>query len=133
MDYLAKKDPSGGLIRGELRKCDEMLSEHLGITPQDFAFTGTMWSQLAEDEVKKRYRFGRLWITGSHYETEERKIRYADLVGVPGADEADGGPPTAARYITKQSHPYRLPSMELECLIYEYDAFRSYLEGALEG
>jgi hypothetical protein len=57
----------------------------------------------------------------------------ADLVGVPGADEADGGPPTAARYITRHSHPYRLPSMELECLIYEYDAFRSYLQGALGG
>ena len=133
MDYLAKKDPSGRLIREELRTCDEMLSEHLGITPKDFAFTGTTWSQLAEDEVRKRYRFGRLWVTGSHYETEEGQIRYADLVGVPGADEADGGPPIAARYITRHSHPYRLPSMELECLIYEYDAFRSYLQGALGG
>ena len=46
--------------------------------------------------------------------------------------ESDGGPPFAARYITKQSHPYRLPSMELEYLIYEYDAFRSYLLGALD-
>jgi peptidoglycan/xylan/chitin deacetylase (PgdA/CDA1 family) len=133
MDYLAKKDPSGRLIREELRTCDDMLREHLGITPQDFAFTGTTWSQLAEDEVKKRYRFGRLWITGAHYETEEGQIRYAERVGVPGADEADGGPPTAARTITRHSHPYRLPSMELECLIYEYDAFRSYMQGALEG
>ena len=59
-------------------------------------------------------------------------MRFADLSGVSGADELDGGPPFAARDITKQSHPYRLASMELEYLIYEYDAFRSYLQGALE-
>jgi hypothetical protein len=58
---------------------------------------------------------------------------FADLIGVSGADGPDGGPPTAARYITKQSHPYWLPSMELECLIYEYDAFRTYLRAASEG
>jgi peptidoglycan/xylan/chitin deacetylase (PgdA/CDA1 family) len=133
MDYLARKDPSGRLIREELQKCDEMLNEHLGCTPKDFAFTGTTWSQLAEDEVKKRYRFGRLWIIGTHYETEKGRIRYADLVGVPGVDEEDGGPPVAARYITRETHPYRLPSMELENLIFEYDAFRGYLKGALQG
>jgi peptidoglycan/xylan/chitin deacetylase (PgdA/CDA1 family) len=133
MDYLAQKDPSGGLIRRELEICDHMLHEHLGITPQDFAFTGTTWSQLAEDEVRKRYRFGRLWVTGAHYDTAQGRVRFADLVGVSGADEPDGGPPAAARYITRGSHPYRLPSIELECLIYAYDAFRSYLQGALEG
>jgi hypothetical protein len=102
------------------------------ITPRDFAFTGTTWSQVAENEVKKRYRFGRLWVIGSHYDTPNGRIRFADLVGVLGADELDGGPPSAARYITRQSQPYRLPAMELECLIYEYDAFRNYLRGALE-
>jgi hypothetical protein len=70
---------------------------------------------------------------GSHYDTENGRVRFADLVGIPGADELDGGPPFAARYITRHSHPYRLPSMELECLIFEYDAFRSYLQRALEG
>lgn len=132
MDYLAKKDPSGSLIREELQKADEMLEENLGIVPRDFAFTSTTWSQIAEDEVKKRYRFGRLWIIGTHYDTEEGRVRYAELVGVPGADEEDGGPPVAARYITRETHPYRLPSMELENLIFEYDAFRDYLKGALE-
>lgn len=133
MDYLARKDPSGGLIREELAKCDELLTQNLGVTPQDFAFTSTTWSQVAENEVRKRYRFGRLWVIGSHYDTEKGCIRFAELVGVPGADESDGGPPLGARYITKQSHPYRLPSMELEFLIYDYDAFRSYLRNALEG
>jgi len=132
MDYLAKKDPSGGLIRDELRIADEMIEEHLGIVPQDFAFTSTTWSQLAEDEVKKRYRFGRLWIISAHYDTDQGRIRYAELAGVPGADERDGGPPQAARYITRDTHPYRLPSMELEYLIYEYDSFRHYLLGALQ-
>ena len=132
MDYLAKKDPSGALIREELRKCDEMIEENLGIVPQDFAFTSTTWSQSAEDEVKKRYRFGRLWIIGSHYDTDRGPIRYADLVGIPGEDEGDGGPPFEARYITKESHPYRLPSMELDSLIYGYEAFKSYLEAALQ-
>ena len=37
-----------------------------------------------------------------------------------------------ARYIARQCHPYRLPSVELEYLIYECDAFRRYLLGALE-
>jgi len=36
----------------------------------------------------------------------------------------DGGPPHSVRYITKDTDTHRLPSME-------YDAFRSYLEGAL--
>ena len=81
--------------------------------------------------MKKRYRFGRLWIVGAMYEADGQPIRYADLVGVAGADEEDGGPPAAARYITKESNPYRLPSMELERLIYDHGAFRNYLEGAL--
>ncbi len=78
--------------------------------------------------------FGRLWIVGTHYQADGREIRYADLVGAPGEDEADGGPPLAARYITRDSHPYRLPSMEIQRpLIYSPEAFRAYLEGALSG
>ena len=57
-------------------------------------------------------------------------MRYADLVGVPGQDEPDGGPPIAARYVTRATHPYRLPSMDLEHLLYEFEAYRAYLEGA---
>ena len=129
---LSVKDPSGEAIRAESVKCDEILNRELGVEPKDFAFTGTTWSSIAEREVRTRYRFGRLWIIGSTYQVNGEQIRYADLVGVRGADESDGGPPYAARYITKQTHPYRLPSMELEYLIYEYDAFRSYLQGALE-
>jgi peptidoglycan/xylan/chitin deacetylase (PgdA/CDA1 family) len=132
LDYLAKQDPSGGLMREQLETCDDLIHRYLGIVPKDFAFTGTTWSRVAEEEVKKRYRFGRLWTVGTHYNTDEGEIRYADLVGVPGADEADGGPPHAARYITRDCDPYRLPSMDLEHLIFEYDAFRKYLEGALD-
>lgn len=132
LDYLAKKDPSGGLIREELEKCDDLIYSHLGIVPKDFAYTGTTWSRIAENEVRKRYRFGRLWIVGTHYKTDEGEIRYADLVGILGDDEVDGGPPYAARYITEDSDPYRLPSMDLEYLIFEFDAFRRYLQGALE-
>ena len=131
LDYLAQKDPTGGLIRAELETCDTLLRANLGITPQDFAYTTTTWSRVAEAEVKKRYRFARLWIIGTHYQTEAGPVRYADLVGVPGPDEADGGPPFAARYITPESDPYRLPAMELEYLIYDYAAFRAYLQGAL--
>ena len=93
--------------------------------------TGTSWSTLAEIEVKKRYRFGRLWIVGSDYTVDGNRIRYADLVRVSGADEDDGGPPFAARYIDGKSDPYRLPSMDLQALINSPDAFRRYLEGAL--
>ena len=98
-----------------------------------YGFTGTSWSSIAEAEVKKRFRFGRLWIIGSEYKADGRTIRYADLVGVPGEDEADGGPPMAARYATKETDPYRLPSMEFQHIMYEPDDFRRYLEGALEG
>ena len=89
LDYLARKDPSGGLIREELETCDDLIHTH-------------------------------------------GEIRYADLVGALGEDEADGGPPYEARYITEDSDPYRLPLMELEHLIFEFDAFRAYLQGALE-
>ena len=129
---LSMKDTSGEAIRAELVKCDDTLKRELGIESKDFAFTGTSWSTVAESEVQKRYRFGRLWIIGPMYQADGGEIRYADLVGVHGADESDGGPPYAARYITKQTHPYRLPSMELAFLIYEYDAFRSYLQGAFQ-
>jgi hypothetical protein len=81
----------------------------------------------------ERYRFGRLWIVGTEYQADGEKIRYTDLVDVDGANEEDGGPPYAARYITRDSHPYRLPSMEIQrSLIHSPEAFRRYLEGALE-
>ena len=132
LSELSATDPSGEKVRGELAKGDEILTKELGVQPKDFAFTGTSWSSSAEREVKKRYRFGRLWIVGAMYEADGNPIRYADLVGVAGEDEADGGPPAAARYITRESDPYRLPSMELERLIYDHDAYRAYLEGARE-
>lgn len=132
LSQLHVEDPTGERIAAELDGCNETLRKHLGFTPQDFAFTGTSWSSLAEREVKKRYRFGRLWIVGSEYQADGSPIRYADLVGIPGADEPDGGPPAAARYITRDSDPYRLPSMEFQALVWESGAFRRYLEGALE-
>ena len=133
LSALSVEDPTGGKLREELEKNDEMLQANLGVTPRDFAFTGTSWSSAAEREVAKRYRFGRLWIVGSTYNADGQETRYADLVGVPGPDEADGGPPAAARYITGDTDPYRLPSMELQALIHSPEAFRAYLEGAEEG
>jgi len=129
---LSVEDPAGEILRMELDRCNETIRKNLGFVPRDFAFTGTSWSSLAEQEVKKRYRFGRLWIIGSEYSVDGEPVRYADLVSVAGPDEADGGPPHAARYITGDSDPYRLPSMEIQALIHQPDAFRSYLEGSLE-
>jgi hypothetical protein len=38
----------------------------------------------------------------------------------------------AARYITRDSPPYRLPSVEIQrALIYSPEAFRNYLGGAI--
>ena len=130
---LAAEDPDGEKVRWELATCDATLGQHLGITPRDFAFTGTSWSSMAEKLVMERYRFGRLWIVGTHYQADGAEIRYADLVGVGGEDEADGGPPLNARYITRDSHPYRLPSMEIQNkLMYSPESFRAYLQGALQ-
>jgi len=131
LSELSLEDPEGEKIRDELARCDETIHEHLGVQPKDFAFTGTSFSTIAQREVAKRYRFGRLWITQAYYQVDGRKIRYADLVGAEGDDEADGGPPMAARYIYRDTDPYLLPSMELQRLIYEPDAFRAYLEGSL--
>ena len=129
LSELATKDPSGELIRQELEKCDGILEQRLSVKPRYFAFTGTSWSSIAEQEVKKRYQLGRLWIIGAHYHADGESVRYADLVGNTDSDELDGGPPSSARYISKKTHPYKIPSMELEGLIYEYKAFRLYLEG----
>jgi peptidoglycan/xylan/chitin deacetylase (PgdA/CDA1 family) len=128
LDYLARKDPTGALIRDEMNRCDDLLEHHLGVRPRDFAYTATIWSQAAEKEVVKRYRFARLWTTGAFIDTEDGRVRFADLAAVAGSDAGDGGPPAAARYITKTTHPYRLPAMDLEFLIYDYDAYRGYLE-----
>ena len=132
LSALVAEDPQGEVLQWELETCDAALEKYLGVKPRDFAFTGTSWSSVAEQKVMKRYRFGRLWIVGAEYQADGKAIRYADLVGVPGADEADGGPPHDARYITRNSNPYRLPSMEIQRpLIYSPAAFRAYLERAL--
>jgi peptidoglycan/xylan/chitin deacetylase (PgdA/CDA1 family) len=132
LDYLTRKDPSGGLIRAELETCDELLRRHLGVEPKDFAYTGTTWNAVAEAEVRRRCRFARLWIIGAKYATDRGPVRFADLVGVPGEDADDGGPPRAARSITPTSDPLRLPAMELGPLVFEFDAFRAHLRGASE-
>jgi len=131
LSKLYQEDPSGERLRHELDESNATLEKQLGAPPRDFAFTGTSWSSRAEEEVRKRYRFGRLWIVGAVYQVDGKEMRYADLVGVEGDDEPDGGPPAAARYITRHSDPYRLPSMEFQALIYEPHAFRSYLKGAV--
>lgn len=131
LSELSIEDPTGEKIRAELEQCDATIEENLGIVPKDFAFTGISFSHTAQAEVKKRYRFGRLWITQSNYHVDGNVIRYAELVGVDAPDEPDGGPPSAARYITRDVDPYLLPSMELQALVYAPDAFRAYLEGAL--
>jgi peptidoglycan/xylan/chitin deacetylase (PgdA/CDA1 family) len=132
LSQLSVEDPSGERLRAELDGNNETLRARLGIDPRDFAFTGTSWSSQAEAEVKRRYRFGRLWIVGSEYQVDGRPLRYAELVGAPGPDEADGGPPAAARYATRESDPYRLPSIDLQYLLYELPALRRYLLGALD-
>ncbi len=130
LSELCAKDPSGETIRQELEINDTILKRELGYQPKYFAFTGTSWSRIAEREVKRRYTFGRLWIVGSMYQADGKPIRYADLVGIDGPDEADGGPPFSARYVTKNTDPYKLPSMEMERLILDHDAFKAYLEHA---
>ena len=128
---LSLEDPTGEILRTELDRCNQVIQDNLGFTPKDFAFTGTSWSSMAEQEVMKRYRFGRLWIVGSEYQVDGKPMRYAELVGATEPDEIDGGPPHSTRYVTKETNPYRLPSMELQALINHPDAFRKYLEGAL--
>jgi peptidoglycan/xylan/chitin deacetylase (PgdA/CDA1 family) len=128
---LSVENPTGDVLRTELDRCNETMRQNLGFVPADFAFTGTSWSSLAEQEVKKRYRFGRLWIIGSQYMVDGNETRYAELVGSTEPDEDDGGPPEETRYITENSDPYRLPSMEIQALLHTPAAFRSYLEGAL--
>ena len=132
LSKLSQEDPTGEKIRAELAECDATIERRIGIKPRDFAFTGTSWSSMAEKAVMERYRFGRLWIIGNIYQVDGESMRYAELTGVVGPDEADGGPPHAARYITRTSNPYRLPSMEIQGMIHTVEAFRSYLEGAIE-
>ena len=136
LSELSRTDPAGDAIRAEMDRNDALLTENLGLTPQYFAFTGnstgSTWSTVADTEARRRYRLGRLWIIGDKCEIDGNIERYADFVGARGADEADGGPPHAARYITRNTPRFRLPSMELEYLIYEVDAFRQYLSRALD-
>jgi peptidoglycan/xylan/chitin deacetylase (PgdA/CDA1 family) len=131
LSQLSIDDPSGEQLRAELDGCNDIIEKQLGVRPKDFAYTGTTFSTAAENEVRKRYRFGRLWIVGSAYRSDGNETRFADLVGVDAPDEADGGPPMAARYITRDYPAHRLPGVEIQGLIYEPNAFRRYLQGAL--
>ena len=134
LSKLVAEDPDGEKLQWELETCDATIERELGLCPRDFAFTGTSWSSVAEARVMERYRFGRLWIVGPEYQADGKTVRYAELAGVEGDDEPDGGPPAAARYITATTPPYRLPSMEIQrSLIYSPEAFGAYLEGALDG
>jgi peptidoglycan/xylan/chitin deacetylase (PgdA/CDA1 family) len=136
LSELSRTDPDGQVIRSEMETNDALLEEHTGQRPQYFAFTGnstgSTWSTVADVEARRRYKLGRLWITGDKCEIDGTVERYADFVGVTGPDETDGGPPHAVRYISRSTPRFRLPSMELERLIYEPDAFRQYLMRALE-
>jgi peptidoglycan/xylan/chitin deacetylase (PgdA/CDA1 family) len=132
LSELSAKDPTGAVIADELDQNNETIQQRLGFRPQDFAYTGTSFSTVAEREVKKRYRFGRLWIINSQYNMDGKPVRMADVMGVSGADEADGGPPKASRYITRDSNSYRLPSMDTNYLIHDVDPFRRYLEEAYQ-
>ena len=135
LSELSLTDPTGELVRAEMETNDALLEQHLGIRPEYFAFTGnstgTTWSTVADIEAKTRYKLGRLWIVGSQCEIDGKIERYADFVNAPGPDEADGGPPFVSRYITRDTPLFRLPSMELERLLYAPEAFRQYLLGAL--
>ena len=132
LSKLSLEDPDGEKLRNELDECNKTIEKQLGITPKDFAFTGISISTIAIEEVSKRYRYGRLWIKNKYYEMDGKQIRYADLVGVPGEDEPDGGPPMAARYIYKDTNHYQLPSVDMQGLIHQPEAFTAYLKGALE-
>lgn len=132
LSKLSLEDNSGEKLRAELQRNDDLIEKHLGIRPKDFAFTGTSMSTRAAKEVARRYRFGRLWITGPEYQMDGKAVRYAEMVGVPGPDLPDGGPPHAARYISEKTPPHRLPSMEIQGLIHTPEAFRAYLQGALD-
>jgi len=136
LNELEAKDPTGGIIAEEMTGADERINAELGITPKDFAYTGLGWSPLAEKIAAIRYRFARMWITGAMYnDPQDSDINIATLLTPTGLDntaaldEPDGGPPHASRYITRQTNPHRLPSMELESLIAGDEAFRGYIEG----
>ncbi|MHC1950784.1 polysaccharide deacetylase family protein [Bradyrhizobium sp. UFLA06-06] len=124
---LSIQDPTGAKIVEELDQNNETIERRLGLSPRDFAYTGTSFSTQAEREVRKRYRFGRLWIINSQYNMDGKPARMADVMGIAGADEADGGPPKASRYITRNSNRYRLPSMDTNYILHDQGPFRRYL------
>ncbi len=129
------EDPTGGRLLEEMSGAEDRIKEQLGITPRDFAYTGLGWSPMAEQIASKRYRFARLWITGEMYnDPQGNDVPIATLLNpdpssAPGPDEPDGGPPNSYRYITSQTNPHRLPSMELENLIATDEAYRRYVDG----
>jgi peptidoglycan/xylan/chitin deacetylase (PgdA/CDA1 family) len=142
LSRLSYTDPDGDLIEQELRTADAEIERKLGEKPKDFAYTGATWSSIAEQKVKLRYRFGRLWIPDNFCLADGRRTVVAELMGIGRGEadkdqEADGGPVQAARYITVdksilQNNRYRLPAMEIcSGLMNELDQYRNYLHGAL--
>ncbi len=130
---MAEEDVTGGRIRQELSQADETIERRIGVRPKELAYTGRSWSPLGEKIAKERYRFARLWLTGRVYRvgdgTTTHETTEAEVLGVAGPTEADGGPPYAARYITRATDPYRLPSVDLEYLLKTEAAIQHYLDG----
>ena len=88
--------------------------------------------QIAAKRVKERYRFGRLWLIGSMVQVDGGEMRVAELLGAQGDDEADGGPPMAARYIERGTSAYLLPSIEIQSpLLHTKEAFHCLCHGVV--
>ena len=119
-----------------VRSVEGVNNTNCHIMSSGFVFPGGM----ARARIARAAGQAIIGATGNAYDPIEnvelhgdgKQIRLADLMGVEGEDVDDDGPPIAARYITRRTHPYRLPSVELQRhLIYHPEAFRRYLTDAL--
>ncbi len=77
LSKLSLEDADGSKMRAELDLNVSILEEQLDIEIKDFAFTGVSYSAQAAREVRKRFRFGRLWIVGSEYQVDGETVRHA--------------------------------------------------------
>jgi peptidoglycan/xylan/chitin deacetylase (PgdA/CDA1 family) len=86
-DLIEEPDGEQRVTR-ELVRCKEDIEANLGITPTHFGYPNTLWNERIEELVKQVYRTAR---HGQYY--------------------------GKAEYVTRETNPYRLPTMNVSYLL----------------
>ena len=130
MSNLVDEDPRGATVEEELLTSIRIMVEEVGTRPVHFVYVGRGWNELGESIVKKHFKTGRLWVANmTYFLGGGKEVPVGEILGAGAVLEAAGGPPMETRYLTRESDPYRIPSLDTNNLVFTSEAMRTWVEG----